>query len=229
MPRPPATTSARRLAVTDRRSLVPHHGRAVGAGRVDLPQIVGPESRRGVPPGHRSTSHRPGRGSARGCGHSATPCHCGHPEEEFLARRGQRQSGATRTAPRNQRRARDLDNEGIIPVLARAVREVEAGAQRGSLRPSGRTKFQVVALLVREERARVKADETISDAQRTEQLKRLDGSRRSSRRLPPGTPHCWLCSPKTLSSPRRPCRSSATWCWRPVWSRPPKRSPAPSP
>ena len=106
--------------------------------------------------------------------------------------------------------------------------EVEAGAQRGSLRPSGRTKFQVVALLVREERARVKADETISDAQRTEQLKRLDGSRRSSRRLPPGTPHCWLCSPKTLSSPRRPCRSSATWCWRPVWSRPPKRSP-PSP
>jgi len=92
-----------------------------------------------------------------------------------LARRGQRQSGATRTAPRNQRRARDLDNEGIIPVLARAVREVEAGAQRGSLRPSGRTKFQVVALLVREERARVKADETIGDAQRTEQLKRLDG------------------------------------------------------
>ena len=92
-----------------------------------------------------------------------------------MARRGQRQSGATRTAPRNQRRARDLDNEGIIPVLARAVREVEAGAQRGSLRPSGRTKFQVVALLVREERARVKADETISDAQRTEQLKRLDG------------------------------------------------------
>ena len=92
-----------------------------------------------------------------------------------MARRGQRQSGATRTAPRNQRRARDLDNEGIIPVLARAVREVEAGAQRGSLRPSGRTKFQVVALLVREERARVKADETIGDAQRTEQLKRLDG------------------------------------------------------
>jgi superfamily II DNA or RNA helicase len=99
----------------------------------------------------------------------------GTPEEEFLARRGQRQSGATHTAPRNQRRARDLDNDGIIPVLARAVREVEARAQRGPLRPSGRTTFQVVALLVREERARVKADETSSDAQRTEQLKRLDG------------------------------------------------------
>ena len=37
-----------------------------------------------------------------------------------------------------------------------------------------RTKFQVVALLVREERARVMADTTVS-ASRTEQLKRLDG------------------------------------------------------
>ena len=99
----------------------------------------------------------------------------GTPEEEFLARRGQRQPGARRTAPRNQRRARDLDNDGIIPVLARAVREVEAGAQRGPVRPAGRTTFQVVALLVREERARVKADRTSSEAQRAEQLKRLDG------------------------------------------------------
>lgn len=90
-----------------------------------------------------------------------------------MARSGQRQSGATRTAPRH-RGARDLDNEGIIPVLARAVREVEGAVKRGPLRPSGRTKFQVVALLVREERARVKADGA-SDAQRAEQLKRLDG------------------------------------------------------
>jgi superfamily II DNA or RNA helicase len=70
---------------------------------------------------------------------------------------------------------RDLDNEGIIPVLARAVREVEGLAQRGPLKPSARTKFQVVALLVREERARVKADEESTEAHRTEQLKRLDG------------------------------------------------------
>jgi hypothetical protein len=68
-----------------------------------------------------------------------------------------------------------LDNEGIIPVLARAVREVEAQAQRGRVRPAGRTKFQVVALLVREERARVKADRDCTEAQRAEQLKRLDG------------------------------------------------------
>ncbi len=40
---------------------------------------------------------------------------------------------------------------------------------------SARTKFQVVALLVREERARVNADETYSDAYRAEQLRRLDG------------------------------------------------------
>jgi hypothetical protein len=92
-----------------------------------------------------------------------------------LARRGHRQPGATRTAPRTQRRVRGLDNDGIIPVLARCVREVEAGAERGTLKPSGRTKFQVVALLVREERARVKVDETSSDAHRTEHLKRLDG------------------------------------------------------
>ena len=92
-----------------------------------------------------------------------------------MARRGQRRPGATRTAPRNQRRFRDLDNDGIIPVLARAVREVEAGAQSGSVTRQGRTKFQVVALLVREERARVKADEISSEAHRAEQLNRLDG------------------------------------------------------
>ena len=92
-----------------------------------------------------------------------------------MARRGQRQSGATRTTRRPQRRVRERDNDGIIPVLARAVREVEAGVERGSLKQSDRPKFQVVALLVREERARVKADTEITEAQRAEQLKRLDG------------------------------------------------------
>ncbi len=92
-----------------------------------------------------------------------------------MARRGTRQQSARRNAPRNRRRVRDLDNEGIIPVLARAVREVEAAVQRGSVMSSVRTKFQVVALLVREERARIKADDTSSEAHRNEQLKRLDG------------------------------------------------------
>ena len=92
-----------------------------------------------------------------------------------MARRGTRTSGARRTAPRNQRRARDLDNEGIIPVLARAVREVESAAERGPVTSSVRTKFQAVALLVRDERERVKADTEATEAQRGEQLKRLDG------------------------------------------------------
>jgi hypothetical protein len=92
-----------------------------------------------------------------------------------VAPRGQRQSGARRTAPRNQRRVRDRDNDGIIPVLARAVREVEAAAQRGRVMPSVRTKFQVVALLVRQERARIRADVTSKEIHRAEQLKRLDG------------------------------------------------------
>src|SRR4051812_42991041 len=62
-----------------------------------------------------------------------------------------------------------------MPVLARTVREVEAAVQRGQVLPSVRTKFQVVGLLVREERARVRTDQTRSQAQRTEALKRLDG------------------------------------------------------
>jgi hypothetical protein len=70
---------------------------------------------------------------------------------------------------------REIDNEGIIPVLARGVREVEAAVERGSAQRSVRTKFQVIALLVREERARVKADDSGGEAHRVAQLKRLDG------------------------------------------------------
>jgi superfamily II DNA or RNA helicase len=92
-----------------------------------------------------------------------------------LARRDQRQSGATRTASRRRRRVPDVDVDGLIPVLARAVREVEAAVERATMQSSVRTKFQVVALLVREERARVNADETYSDAYRAEQLRRFDG------------------------------------------------------
>jgi superfamily II DNA or RNA helicase len=59
-------------------------------------------------------------------------------------------------------------------VLARAASEVEAAAQRGRVLPSDRTKFQVVAVLARQERARVRA-EVSSDARRSAMLKRLDG------------------------------------------------------
>ncbi|TFV70748.1 DEAD/DEAH box helicase [Blastococcus sp. CT_GayMR19] len=90
-----------------------------------------------------------------------------------MARRGQRQAGARRAAPRNQRRVREGDD--VITVLARTVREVEAAARRGPVTPAVRTKFQVVAQLVREEHARVRADGTSSQSHRAEQLKRLDG------------------------------------------------------
>lgn len=83
------------------------------------------------------------------------------------------------TAPARQRRksssARRDDEAPLIPILARKVREVEAKAQRGKLGPTNRTKFQVIAFLVREERARVKADGEVTDAARAELLKRLDG------------------------------------------------------
>lgn len=90
-----------------------------------------------------------------------------------MARGGQR--GATQQR-RNPQAARTRRNEeGIIPQLARAVREVEAAVARRSAMPEVRAKFQVVALLAREERARVKADTELSDSRRGEELKRLDG------------------------------------------------------
>ncbi|HET8718748.1 MAG TPA: DEAD/DEAH box helicase [Nocardioidaceae bacterium] len=84
---------------------------------------------------------------------------------------GRGQAGRGDRTKAGQRR-RALDNEGILPVLAKAVRDVETRLQRGHVE---RTRFQVIALLVREERARVKADAELTDAQRDAQLKRLDG------------------------------------------------------
>lgn len=76
---------------------------------------------------------------------------------------------------RNHGRKKHTHNEGIIPLLARAVREVEASAQRGKASPANRTKFHVIALLMREERARIKTAEGITESERAETLKRLDG------------------------------------------------------
>jgi len=97
-----------------------------------------------------------------------------------MARSGQ--SHGSKTAKRRSgarsgsgRRARPGDDVGIIPVLARAVREIESAAERGKVGPSNRTKFQVVALLMREERSKAKADTGLTDAERVETLKRLDG------------------------------------------------------
>ena len=102
-----------------------------------------------------------------------------------MARSGQKATSATRNSSgqggkstqkrSSSRRSRPGDDVGIIPVLARAVREVEGAAERGRVSPANRTKFQVIALLMRDERARAKADVELSDPERVELLKRLDG------------------------------------------------------
>ena len=92
-------------------------------------------------------------------------------EEEFVARTGQRQPGARRAVPREQGRARRRGD--VLSELSRTVREVEETVRRGRVTPAVRTKFQAVAMLLRDERARVRA--SASSNRQAEQLKRLDG------------------------------------------------------
>ena len=93
-----------------------------------------------------------------------------------MARQGQRRSGRARTQSGAQRRRAPRPAEqGIIPVLAEAAREVDGAVRRPPTRQAVRTKFQVVALLMREERDRVRADGELAESRRTQQLKRLDG------------------------------------------------------
>ncbi|MDO4242051.1 MAG: DEAD/DEAH box helicase [Microbacteriaceae bacterium] len=73
-------------------------------------------------------------------------------------------------------RRKPSHNEGIIPQLALGVRELETAVKRGKANPASRTKFQTVALLMREERDRVRDENCdITPADRAETLKRLDG------------------------------------------------------
>jgi len=87
-----------------------------------------------------------------------------------VARQGRSQPSARRAAPRRGR-----DGDDVIAGLARAVRELEAAVQRRPATPSVRARFQAVALLMREEHARVRAEDSSTPARRAEQLKRLDG------------------------------------------------------
>jgi len=92
--------------------------------------------------------------------------------------RSKRQRSTTQQSsrrPSQGRRARAGDDAGVIPVLARVAREVETAVQKGPLKPSNRARFQVATLLLREERARVKVDPTLSEAERSNEQKRLDG------------------------------------------------------
>jgi SNF2 family DNA or RNA helicase len=83
--------------------------------------------------------------------------------------------GSSARRSTQQRRARGGDDAGVIPVLARAAREVETAVQKGPLKPANRARFQVAALLLREERARVKKDTALTEAERSNEQKRLDG------------------------------------------------------
>jgi Superfamily II DNA/RNA helicases, SNF2 family len=90
-----------------------------------------------------------------------------------LARRGQPQTRARRSAPHNRRR--ENERTDVASVLAHAVREIDNTVRAGRIGLTTRAKFQAVALLLREERARVRANADGSITNQTEQLKRLDG------------------------------------------------------
>jgi len=83
------------------------------------------------------------------------------------------QRGGQKNGQQNGRK-KHRDQEGILPVLARTVRDVENASRKGAT-SMDRARFQAVALLAREERARVRADESLNEAQRDIQLKRLEG------------------------------------------------------
>ncbi|WP_052105225.1 DEAD/DEAH box helicase, partial [Cellulomonas bogoriensis] len=83
-------------------------------------------------------------------------------------------TGQRRDGGGQRRRGSGPTEKGLIPVLAGAARDVDNAVRRPPTKPLVRTKFQVVALLVREERARLMADATSSESRRNRDLKRLD-------------------------------------------------------
>src|SRR3954447_20244147 len=104
----------------------------------------------------------------------ATASVAGLPEEESRLPPEPKRRSPSETTPQRSGRRR-LDNGGIIPVLARAGREVEGAGGRGRLTSAQRAQFQAVAMLARAERTRVRADSSRTETQRDAYLKRLDG------------------------------------------------------
>ena len=66
---------------------------------------------------------------------------------------------------RNDRRPRD-DNEGVLPVLAQAVRRLENAVARGRISGGDYNRYQAIALLAREERGGVRMEVSLTDARR---------------------------------------------------------------
>jgi hypothetical protein len=91
-----------------------------------------------------------------------------------VATRARRGSGGGRSAPQSRRQPSGRQVEPAVPVLEKAARSVELAVQRGRVTPAMRRTFQAVALLVRELRDRVVADD-LSEAQRNARLKPING------------------------------------------------------
>jgi hypothetical protein len=71
------------------------------------------------------------------------------------------------------RRGATRQRKDVVAVLSDGVREVQSAVKAGRLTPAVRSRFQAVALLLREERARVQGG-TMPEGRRSERLKRLD-------------------------------------------------------
>ena len=91
-----------------------------------------------------------------------------------MARRSQPQTRARHAVSPKRRRGADRDDD-VLSVLAGAVRDIETAVRRGRPTLTTRARFQAIALVLRDERGRVRTDDTLSPAQRAERLKRLDG------------------------------------------------------
>jgi len=63
----------------------------------------------------------------------------------------------------------------VLPVLAQAVRRLENAVQRGRVQGGDYNRYQAIALLAREERIRVRTDDSLTQVRRDSELKRLDG------------------------------------------------------
>lgn len=62
----------------------------------------------------------------------------------------------------------------MLTVVDRAVREIQSALRGGRVTSTTRAKFQAAAMLLRDERARIKADETGGENHRSNRLKQLD-------------------------------------------------------
>jgi hypothetical protein len=93
-----------------------------------------------------------------------------------VARTGQRKSGGGNSGRGSQRRqsSRPVKRE-LIAVLTETAQKLDRVIQRPPTTSTLRAKFQAVALVAREERSRVIADDSLGDTLRTKKLRQLDG------------------------------------------------------